>query len=123
MFENIFFTICKFFCQHIFFVSSLKRQKNKRQRTGDGLTKTKQRDKSRRAGKEERELDSPVKHPEFKWTTTYSNEYFEIIEDINDAYRKMLSIGEAKKVFRDQVCPMMTAKTKNEFMKAKNPIL
>jgi len=67
-------------------------------------------------------LDSPVKHPEFKWTTTYSNEYFEIIEDINDAYRKMLSIGEAKKVFRDQVCPMMTAKTKNEFMKAKRNI-
>lgn len=34
----------------------------------------------------------------------------------------MLSIGEAKKVFRDQVCPMMTAKTKSEFMKAKRNI-
>ena len=83
----------------IFFVSSLNRQKNKRRRTGDGLTKCKQIVKTRRAEKEQKELDSPVKHPEFKWTTTYSNEYFEIIEAINDAYRKMLSIGEAKKVF------------------------
>ena len=67
-------------------------------------------------------MDSPVKHPEFKWTTTYSKEYFETIEAINDAYRKMLSIGEAKKVFRDKVCPMMTATTKKEFMKAKRNI-
>ena len=34
----------------------------------------------------------------------------------------MLSIGEAKKVFRDQVCPMMTEKTKSEFMNAKKKI-
>ena len=34
----------------------------------------------------------------------------------------MLRIGEAKKVFRDQVCPMMTAKTKNEFINAKKKI-
>ena len=34
----------------------------------------------------------------------------------------MISIGEAKKVFRDKVCPMMTAKTKSEFVKAKRTI-
>ena len=67
-------------------------------------------------------LDSPAKPPKLNWTTTYSNEYFKAIEDINDAYRKMISIGKAKKVFRDKVCPMMTAKTKSEFVKAKRTI-
>ena len=57
-----------------------------------------------------------------KWTTIYSNEYFGAIEDINDAYKRMLSIGEAEKVFRDKVCPIMTAKTKAEFVKTKRKI-
>ena len=57
-----------------------------------------------------------------KWTDIDSDEYFRAIEDINDAYRKMLSIGEADKVFQDKVCPMMTAKTKSEFVKAKKTI-
>ena len=34
----------------------------------------------------------------------------------------MLSTGEAKKVFQDQVCPMMTAKTKEEFTKARHSL-
>ena len=49
-------------------------------------------------------------------------EYFGAIKDINDAYKKMVIIGEAEKVFRDKVCPMMTAKTKAEFVKAKKRI-
>ena len=120
-FSDFFLQFVNFLPTFLLF-SSLKRQKNKRQRTGDGLTKHKQWNRTRRATKEARKLDSPVEHPEFKWTTTYSDEYFKAIEDINCAYRKMLSIGQAKKVFRNQVCPMMTAKTKNKFMMAKRNI-
>ena len=69
--------------------------------------------------REQRRLDSQVKFPTFKWTTTYSKEYYNVIEDINNAYKKMVIIGEAKKVFRDEVCPMMTAETKADFQKAK----
>ena len=63
-------------------------------------------------------MDSAVKIPKFNWAPPHSNEYCNAIVDINDAYRKMLIIGEAQKVFRDQVCPMLTAKTKEEFKKA-----
>ena len=48
---------------------------------------------------EQSKLDSPVKLPKFQWATIYSDEYYKAIEDINDAYRKMLIIGETKKVF------------------------
>ena len=34
----------------------------------------------------------------------------------------MVTIGQAKKVFRDEVCPMMTAETKADFQKAKKRI-
>jgi len=63
-------------------------------------------------------MDSPVTFPSFKWVQFGTNEYFKAIEEINDVYRKMLMIGKAKKVFRDKVCPMMTAKTKDDFKKA-----
>ena len=105
---------------------SLERQrqrgKNTRKRTGEGLTKQKQFTKTRRAKKEEDRLDSAVKIPKFNWAPPHSNEYCNAIVDINDAYRKMLIIGEAQKVFRDQVCPMLTAKTKEEFKKAQKII-
>ena len=80
-------------------LEALTAKKNKRQRTGEGLTKEHQYIRTRRAVTEQTKLDSPVKPPKLKWTTIYSDEYFRAIEDINDAYRKMLSIGEADKVF------------------------
>ncbi len=63
-------------------------------------------------------MDSPVSFPSFKWAKLGTNDYFKAIDEINDVYRKMLMIGEAKKVFHDKVCPMMTSKTKDEFKKA-----
>ena len=60
-------------------------------------------------------MDSPVKFSKFSWALPQSDEYCKAIDDINNAYRNMLRIGEAQKVFRDQVCPMLTAKTKDEF--------
>ena len=49
-------------------------------------------------------MDSPIKFPKFNWAPPHSDEYCKAISDINDAYRKILIIGEARKVFRDQVC-------------------
>ena len=63
-------------------------------------------------------MDSPIRFPSFKWTQLGTSEYFKAIDKTNEIYKKMLMIGEAKKVFRDWVCPLMTAKTKEEFNKA-----
>ena len=67
-------------------------------------------------------MDSPVTFPSFKWAEFGTNDYFNAIDKINEMYRKMLTIGKAKKVFRDKVCPMMTAKTKDEFNKARRSL-
>ena len=64
-------------------------------------------------------MDSPLTFPSFNWAEFGSSDYFKAIDEINDIYRKMLTIGEAKKVFRDNVCPMISAKTKDEFKKAR----
>ena len=48
-----------------------------------------------------------------------TNTYFKTIGEINDVYREMIMIVKAKKVFHDKVCPMILAKTKDEFKKAR----
>ena len=50
-------------------------------------------------------MDSPIAYPKFKWTQFDINEYLKAIDTINGIYRKMIMIGESKKVFRDKVCP------------------
>ena len=67
-------------------------------------------------------MDSPIEYPNFPWAPRRSQDYMKAIDNINDAYRKMLRIGEAKKVFRERVCTMMTANTKEEFQKAQTNI-
>ena len=58
---------------------------------------------------------SPVTFSSFEWAEFGTDDYFYAIDKINDIYRKSLILGKAKKVFRDKVCPMMTAKTKKKF--------
>ena len=99
----------------MFFVYSVKKQKNNRKRTGEGLTNKKQYIKTRRARKHKNKMDSPVTYPRFKWAEFGSNEYLKAIDKINDMYRKMITIGKSKKVFHDKVCPMISAKTQDEF--------
>ena len=67
-------------------------------------------------------MDSPIEYPNFPWAPRRSQDYMKAIDNINEAYRKMLIIGQAKKVFRKQVCPMMTAKTKKQFQKVQRRI-
>ena len=97
--------------RNVFFIQRLQRQKNNRKTTGEGLTKAKQLTKTRRARKHKNKMDSPVTYPEFKWAELGSNEYLKAIDEINDMYRKMMTIGKSKKVFHDKVCPMISAKT------------
>ena len=63
-------------------------------------------------------MDSPENFPLFKWAQFGTNDYFKAINEINDVYKEVLMIGEAKKFFCDKVCLMMTSKTKDEFKKA-----
>ncbi len=51
------------------------------------------------------------------WTDVGSEEYLNAIDAINDVYRKMLEIGKASEVFHDKECPVMSAKTKQDFQK------
>ena len=63
-------------------------------------------------------MESPVTFPSFKWDKSGTNDYFKDIDEINEGYMKMIMIGKVKKVFCDKVCPMMMAKTKDEFKEA-----
>ena len=85
----------------MFFISSVKRQENNRKRNGKGLTHKKQYIKTRRARVHKNKMDSPVTYPRFKWAKFGSNEYLQAIGEINDMYRKMITIGKSKKVFHD----------------------
>ena len=97
----------------------LLRQNDNRKMSGDGLTKKKQYLRTRRARRHKNKMDSHVTYPRFKWAKFGSNEYLKAISEINDIYRKMIIIGESKRVFHDRVCPMISAKTQDEFKTAR----
>jgi hypothetical protein len=55
-----------------------------------------------------------------------SKDYFQVIDSINDCYKKMLEIGKCKEVFRPEnggLPDILTAKTKDMFSKAKKNIV
>ena len=55
-----------------------------------------------------------------------SKDYFQVIDSINDCYKKMLEIGKCKEVFRPGnggLPDILTAKTKDMFSKAKKNIV
>jgi hypothetical protein len=62
----------------------------------------------------------------FDWVQFMSKEYFGVIDNINECYRKMLEIGKCKEVFRrvdGNQCELLRAKSKQEFLNAKKNIL
>ena len=71
----------------------MRRQNDNRKRTGEGLTNKKQYIKTRRARVHKNKMESPVTYPRFKWAKFGSNEYLQAIGEINDMYRKMITIG------------------------------
>ena len=79
----------------------------------------------RKKRKEAQHLDSRPPYPHFEWAEVGSQEYWDAITDINESYRNMLKIGKSHDVFRvakEGVSTMLTAKTKDEFKKAKGNI-
>jgi len=81
------------------------------------MTNTIQSTKKRQFRAAKKHLNSNIKYPDFTWTDVGSEEYLNAIDDINDVYMKMLEIGKAAEVFHDKECPMMSAKTKQDFQK------
>ncbi len=58
----------------------------------------------------------------FDWVKFMSNEYFGVIDAINECYRKMLEIGKCKEVFQrvnGNQCELLKAKLEQEFLNAK----
>ena len=79
----------------------------------------------KRMRKKAKQLNSRPNYPEFAWTELGTKEYWDAITDINDCYRNMLEIGKTKDTFRDAkegVATMLTAKTQDDFKKAKTNV-
>jgi hypothetical protein len=58
----------------------------------------------------------------FDWVEFMSNEYFGVIDAIDECYRKMLEIGKCKEVFGrvdGSQCELLRAKLKQEFLNPK----
>lgn len=102
--------------------SSKKGSKTVRRRNNQGLTSVNQAYKMKRMRKAIQHLDSRPTYPHFEWAEIGSQDYWDAISDINNSYRNMLEIGKTRDAFRvarDGVSTMLTAKTKDDFEKAK----
>ena len=102
--------------------SSKKGSKTVRRRNNQGLTSVNQAYKMKRMRKAIQHLDSRPTYPHFEWAEIGSQDYWDAISDINNSYRNMLEIGKTRDAFRvarDGVSTMLTAKTKDDFVKAK----
>lgn len=75
----------------------MRRQTEKRKRTGEGLTKVQQHRKTRWGRRRENKMDSPVTFPSFKWAEFGTNDYFKAIDEINDVYRKCSRSAKRRK--------------------------
>ena len=102
--------------------SSKKGGKTARRRNNQGLTENIQKARIRRMRKAIKHLARRPTYPDFEWAEIGSQDYFDAISDINNSYRNMLEIGKTKDAFRvarEEVSTMVTAKTKEDFAKAK----
>lgn len=103
-----------------------RKKRNKRKRTSEGLTNDIQKTRDRRSKRLRRKLNSETTYIQFDWVEFMSKDYFNVIESINDCYKKMLEIGKCKEVFRPSnggLPDILTAKTKDMFFKAKKNIV
>ncbi len=72
--------------------------------------------------KEIQDLNSQVHFLDIPWATHDSDLYINVIEEINDLYKKMLMIGKCNEVFRlfnDKIPDLLSAPTKKEYILAK----
>ena len=99
---------------------------HRRERTSEGLTNNIQRVRDRRSKQLRCQLNSELNYIKFDWVEFMSKDYFQVINAINDCYKKMLEIGKCNKLFRPDhggLPDILTAKSRNDFFMAKKNIL
>jgi hypothetical protein len=72
------------------------------------------------------QLNSESNYFTLDWDEFMSKDYFQVIDSINDCYKKMLEIGKCNKVFRPYhggLPDILTPKLRIGFFKAKKNIL
>jgi hypothetical protein len=99
---------------------------HRRERTSEGLTNNIQRVRDRISKQLRCQLNSESNYIKFDWVEFMSKDYFQVIDAINDCYKKMLEIGKCIKVFRPDhggLSDILTAKSRIDFIMAKKNIL
>jgi hypothetical protein len=98
----------------------------RRERTSEGLTQNIQRVRDHRSKRLQFQLNSESNNFTLDWAEFMSKDYFQVINSINDCYKKILEIGKCNKVFRPDhgsLPDILTAKSRIDFFKAKKNIL
>jgi len=70
-------------------------------------------------------LEKSANYMQFDWVDFMSKEYFDVVEAINDCYKKMLEIGKCKEVFGrvdGNQCELLMAKSKKDFCQEKHTV-
>jgi hypothetical protein len=73
---------------------------HRREHTSEGLTNNIQRVRDRRSKQLRCQLNSESNYIKFDWVEFMSKDYFQVIDAINDCYKKMLEIGKCNMLFR-----------------------
>ena len=102
------------------------KKRHRRERTSEGLTNNTQLVRDRRSKRLRCQLNSESNYIKFDWVEFMSQDYFQVINAINDCYKRMLEIGKCNKVFRPDhggLPDILMAKSRNDFFMAKKNIL
>ena len=94
---------------------------NKRHRRKHTRTNNIQRDRDHRSKWSQCQLNSESNYIKFDWVEFMSKDYFQVIDAINDCYKKMLEIGKSNEVFRPDhgsLPDILTTKSRNDFFMA-----
>ncbi len=97
-------------------------KRHRRERTNEGLTNNIQRVRCCRSKQLQCQLNSESNYIKFDWVEFMSKDYFQVINAINDCYKKMLEIGKCNEVFRPDhggLPDILTAKSRIDFFYGK----
>ncbi len=93
--------------------------------TSQGLTRIIQNVLTKKSNMFHSHLNSTVKYLPFPSWVANVEEYFSVVDVINNCYKKILEIGKCREVFRpenNQVPELISATSRDEFLKAKKNI-
>ncbi len=99
---------------------------HRRECTSEGLTNNIQRVRDHRSKQLRYQLNSESNYIKFDWVELMSKDYLQVINAINDCYKKMLEIGKCNKVFRldhGGLPDILNPKSRIDFFMAKKNIL